>query len=778
MDYFQLRELYHHGIKDQKWGVRRYQNYDGTLTAEGRERYNKGSKENAKEGTKATLGADGNFYYTDKTGKKVLFKTRVDQLSDTELQDLNRRIKQEKELHREASEAYEYKGPKEDQALRDASRLAKDLAAAIPAGTGKTVKKDYSELSDQELRNRINRLQLEDSYGKLSGDTVYVKSGQDKLREFLQTAGAALAVAGSAATLALTIREIKKGQARQSDISYEDINSLEHHGIKGQKWGVRNYQNPDGTLTAEGRARYNGKSHVSELDDRELADLEAQERAESKRKLKIGIAIAATAATAIIGAAWYAKHKQEMQATTVNQVTTSQNVKELPLSKKVYNKPSIIDKKSYIKPTIFDKKVEHPNVPDWLTKSNNGSKPASSLLTKSIKQTPKYHPRDITDTYHKTANRYYRLEKDIHGNPFKISKADWAKAPKIHINHFDSSDYLVFRAIYLGGLDILCHHGIKGQKWGVRRYQEEDGSLTPEGKRRYRTDAGTKEMLDASSRFDKLTKEQQKEYAKYGRISGAKRGFLAGLAGGALIGVGKTALNYAFAKTKTKTLGDGSTSIISPSGRSIANSFTRNAMLGALGGSVVGTLIGSVAGKKSAQAQLADKGRVYVDQLLNTPINRVRRDAYHTDILDEDENSLAHYGVKGQKWGVRNYQNPDGSLTEAGQERYSGKTHINQLTDEETADLYQDIANSFNKRTIKRHAIAGSSLALGAAVSIGAAYLTPSILAITIPVALGSIAVSAAEAANMTDLVRTQKALHKISESRVAEIPNAKEDKH
>lgn len=31
-------ELYHHGIKGQKWGVRRYQNTDGTLTAEGRKR--------------------------------------------------------------------------------------------------------------------------------------------------------------------------------------------------------------------------------------------------------------------------------------------------------------------------------------------------------------------------------------------------------------------------------------------------------------------------------------------------------------------------------------------------------------------------------------------------------------------------------------------------------------------------------------------------------------------------------------------------------------------
>ena len=37
-------ELFHHGVKGMKWGVRRYQNKDGTLTAKGKKRYVKDEK--------------------------------------------------------------------------------------------------------------------------------------------------------------------------------------------------------------------------------------------------------------------------------------------------------------------------------------------------------------------------------------------------------------------------------------------------------------------------------------------------------------------------------------------------------------------------------------------------------------------------------------------------------------------------------------------------------------------------------------------------------------
>ena len=46
--------------------------------------------------------------------------------------------------------------------------------------------------------------------------------------------------------------------------SYE--NYLAHYGVKGQKWGVRRYQNEDGTLTEEGKARY--YKHYQEAEEK------------------------------------------------------------------------------------------------------------------------------------------------------------------------------------------------------------------------------------------------------------------------------------------------------------------------------------------------------------------------------------------------------------------------------------------------------------------------------------------------------------------------------
>lgn len=77
-------EIQHHGIKGQRWGVRRFQNDDGTLTPAGRSRY---------------LNSDGSFTKEGKKYRKMVNKNWVkaynraaDEMNRTVLPTVNQKI--------------------------------------------------------------------------------------------------------------------------------------------------------------------------------------------------------------------------------------------------------------------------------------------------------------------------------------------------------------------------------------------------------------------------------------------------------------------------------------------------------------------------------------------------------------------------------------------------------------------------------------------------------------------------------------------------------------
>lgn len=76
------------------------------------------------------------------------------------------------------------------------------------------------------------------------------------------------------------------------------------------------------------------------------------------------------------------------------------------------------------------------------------------------------------------------------------------------------------------------------------------------------------------------------------------------------------------------------------------------------------------------------------------------------EVKTMNETWLAHHGIKGQKWGVRRFENKDGSLTEAGKKRYS-KANDEQEDNEQT-----------NKKKIAKKIAIGAAFVAGTGLAI------------------------------------------------------------
>ena len=142
-------ELYHWGILGQKWGTRRFQNEDGSLTAEGRERYGIGDKERIKiEKAKAT-------YNTQKYKADLKSKAQMEKDVRSAKEERNR-IKENSKtmlLARKKQSKFDMLNKKENAKLEN-------------QGRPKIGMNGTKNMSDEELAKAINRLKLQAEYNK------------------------------------------------------------------------------------------------------------------------------------------------------------------------------------------------------------------------------------------------------------------------------------------------------------------------------------------------------------------------------------------------------------------------------------------------------------------------------------------------------------------------------------------------------------------------------------------------------------------------------------
>lgn len=157
-------ELYHWGIKGMKWGQRRYQNKDGSLTPAGEKRYNKELEKVKKE--KAKL---------DEMAKIQKNKAKTQAKWD-KLEEMKRKNQEQKDTlsgKTKKSDMEENPNPDEDSLEARREKLLKSTNA-------KELYKNKDILTDAEINERINRIDLEQ---KLSNRIVKEPSAFDKTIE-------------------------------------------------------------------------------------------------------------------------------------------------------------------------------------------------------------------------------------------------------------------------------------------------------------------------------------------------------------------------------------------------------------------------------------------------------------------------------------------------------------------------------------------------------------------------------------------------------------------
>lgn len=198
--------IQHHGIEDQHWGIRRFRNYDGTLTEEGKRRYYKNYYKKDRGGSHYGSMTDAGRKWADKEVKKAARAIdRGDKKKDNK-KLWTRNIKQGKDKPNTSAVEYVARNGKTiaDETIKTGKTIATEVENARKR---RNFKNNAEGKSDQELRDRINRIRLEREYNSLTNDDT--SRGYEAAMNVLNVAGSVASVALAAVGIAATIKSIK-----------------------------------------------------------------------------------------------------------------------------------------------------------------------------------------------------------------------------------------------------------------------------------------------------------------------------------------------------------------------------------------------------------------------------------------------------------------------------------------------------------------------------------------------------------------------------------------
>lgn len=202
-------ELYHYGIKGQKWGVRRYQNKDGSLTPAGKKRRSSSDEVrnmSTDELRQKVRRLNNEQRYIDLTKSS---SSSVSKTADG--------IERASRIGGDANKIYKSMNGENNpyskvanqgiDAMSRTARLTKKIDSNIRSknDTAKALKK-LETMSDADLAKEVDRLDLEQQYSRLSNSKI--RRGKTSVNEVLDIAGDIVGVGASAVAIAVGIKKL------------------------------------------------------------------------------------------------------------------------------------------------------------------------------------------------------------------------------------------------------------------------------------------------------------------------------------------------------------------------------------------------------------------------------------------------------------------------------------------------------------------------------------------------------------------------------------------